>query len=195
MRDKYGVAQDHYCYPDSTTLINLLNIRDSEELDEAEVAFSEYRYNEYLSQVSVLDDFDIKHFKFLHRVLFQDVYQWAGELRDVDISKGSTRFCHCAYIERELIRQLKRIPQLGECPDRRTFIQLTTDIFCEINVIHPFREGNGRATRFFFEELVFVAGYELSWPEISKQKWVEANIQGYVGNLSLLESIFDQAIR
>ncbi|KGK21065.1 hypothetical protein BOO29_12305 [Vibrio navarrensis] len=74
MRDKYGVAQDHYCYPDSTTLINLLNIRDS-------------------------------------------------------------------------------------------------------------------------EELVFVAGYELSWPEISKQKWVEANIQGYVGNLSLLESIFDQAIR
>ncbi|WP_194091713.1 Fic/DOC family protein [Vibrio hibernica] len=194
MRDKYGVAQDHYCYPSSNTLINLLDIRDSEKLDEAEVAFSEHRYIEYSSLVSALEDFDIGHFTHLHWVLFQDVYGWAGEVRDVDISKGNTRFCHCSFIERELIRQLERIPQLREYSDRKEFIRLVADIFCEINIIHPFREGNGRATRFFFEELIFVAGYEVNWPEVSKEKWIEANEQGYLGDVSFLELIFNMAI-
>ncbi|ENM5740058.1 Fic family protein [Vibrio mimicus] len=194
MRDKYGVAQDHYCYPCSNTLINLLDIRDSEKLDEAEVAFSEHRYIEYTSLISGLEDFDIGHFRHLHWVLFQDVYEWAGEVRDVDISKGNTRFCHCSFIERELIKQLERIPQLRECSDHHEFIRLIADIFCEINIIHPFREGNGRATRFFFEELVFVAGYELNWPEVSKEQWIEANEKGYLGDVSFLELIFDMAI-
>ncbi|OEE79396.1 Fic/DOC family protein [Vibrio genomosp. F6] len=194
MRDKYGVAQDHYCYPHTNTLINSLNIHDSEKLDEAEVAFSEHRYIEYSSLVSGLEDFDIEHFRHLHWVLFQDLYGWAGEDRDVDISKGNTRFCHCSFIERELMRQLERIPQLRECSDRIEFIRLVADIFCEINIIHPFREGNGRTTRFFFEELVFVAGYELNWPEISKEQWIEANVQGYLGDVSFLELIFDMAI-
>ncbi|MGR5347288.1 putative adenosine monophosphate-protein transferase Fic [Vibrio mediterranei] len=194
MRDKYGVSQDHYCYPHSNTLINLLDIRDSEKLDEAEVAFSEQRYIEYSSLVSGLEDFDMKHFLHLHWVLFQDVYQWAGEVRDVDISKGNTRFCHCSFIERELIRQLERIPQLLECLNRNEFVRLVADIFCEINIIHPFREGNGRATRFFFEEMVFVAGYELDWPDISKEQWINANQQGYLGDVSFLEHIFNLAI-
>ena len=194
MRDKYGVDQDHYCYPSSNTLINLLDIRDSAGLEEAELAFSEHRYIEYSSHISVLENFDIEHFKHLHWVLFQDVYRWAGEERDVDISKGNTRFCNCVFIERELIRQLERIPQLRECSGRSALIRFVADLFCEINIIHPFREGNGRATRFFFEELVFIAGYELNWPEISKEEWIEANIQGYIGDISFLESIFDMAI-
>ncbi|MDW6001940.1 Fic family protein [Vibrio mangrovi] len=142
----------------------------------------------------------VQYFRHLHWVLFQDVYEWAGKYRDIDISKGDSRFCHCSFIERELIQQLKRIPTLNQCVNRDAFIHLIADIFCEINIIHPFREGegegegNGRATRFFFEELVFVAGYELDWPEISKEKWIEANVHGYHGDLSLLESIFDMAI-
>lgn len=66
---------------------------------------------------------------------------------------------------------------------------------CPFNFLSiSFREGNGRATRFFFEELVFVAGYELNWPEISKEQWIEANVQGYLGDTSFLELIFDMAI-
>ncbi|EGQ8024020.1 Fic/DOC family protein [Vibrio vulnificus] len=194
MRDKYGAEQDHYCYPDSNTLVNLLDIRDSDDLDKAEVAFSELRYIEYSSSVLTLEEMDITHFKHLHWVLFQDVYGWAGEFRDVDISKGSSRFAHCIFIERSLVKELGRIPQLRHCKDRISAVRLIADIFCEINVIHPFREGNGRATRFFFEELVFIAGYDINWPEISKEEWVEANIQGFLGNKSFLESIFDVAI-
>ncbi|EMK3314133.1 Fic family protein [Vibrio vulnificus] len=194
MRDKYGAEQDHYCYPDSNTLVNLLDIRDSDDLDKAEVAFSELRYIEYSSSVLTLEEMDITHFKHLHWVLFQDVYGWAGEFRDVDISKGSSCFAHCVFIERSLVKELGRIPQLRHCKDRISAVRLIADIFCEINVIHPFREGNGRATRFFFEELVFIAGYDINWPEISKEEWVEANIQGFLGNTSFLESIFDAAI-
>ncbi|EOE4687066.1 Fic/DOC family protein [Vibrio vulnificus] len=194
MRDKYGAEQDHYCYPDSNTLVNLLDIRDSDDLDKAEVAFSELRYIEYSSSVLTLEEMDITHFKHLHWVLFQDVYGWAGEFRDVDISKGSSRFAHCVFIERSLVKELGRIPQLRHFKDRISAVRLIADIFCEINVIHPFREGNGRATRFFFEELVFIAGYDINWPEISKEEWVEANIQGFLGNTSFLESIFDAAI-
>ncbi|POC51920.1 cell filamentation protein Fic, partial [Vibrio vulnificus] len=91
-----------YCYPDSNTLVNLLDIRDSDDLDKAEVAFSELRYIEYSSSVLTLEEMDITHFKHLHWVLFQDVYGWAGEFRDVDISKGSSRFAHCVFIERSL---------------------------------------------------------------------------------------------
>ncbi|WP_425628700.1 Fic family protein [Vibrio neptunius] len=86
------------------------------------------------------------------------------------------------------------MPQLRECSNRHEFIQLVADIFCKINIIHPFREGNGRATRFFFEELVFIAGYEINWPEISKEQWIEANEKGYHGDVSFLELIFDMAI-
>ncbi len=110
MRDKYGAAQDHYCYPRSNILINLLDIRDSEKLDEAEVAFSEHQYIEYTSLISGLEDFDIDHFRHLHWVLFQDEYEWTGEARNVDICKGNTRFYHSSFIERELIKQLERIP-------------------------------------------------------------------------------------
>jgi len=194
MRDKYGVSQDPYCYPDSDVLKNLLNLRDADALAEAESQFVRLRYMEYVSNVHVLEDFSLEHFLRLHYVLFQDIYSWAGQLRDVDISKGSTHFCNCQFLDSELAKQLKRLPTLRESEDRETLVALTADIFCEINVIHPFREGNGRATRFFFEELLFVAGYEIEWPQITKDAWTRANIDGFYGDLKSLNTIFNQAI-
>jgi len=84
MRDKYGVSQDPYCYPDSDVLKNLLNLRDADALAEAESQFVRLRYMEYVSNVHVLEDFSLEHFLRLHYVLFQDIYSWAGQLRDVD---------------------------------------------------------------------------------------------------------------
>ena len=92
MRDKYGVIQDSYCYPESDVLINTLNIINHDELAEAELAFTAFRYSEYSSSITSLSEFDLNHFKNLHFHLFQDVYDWAGKIRTVDISKGSTRF-------------------------------------------------------------------------------------------------------
>jgi cell filamentation protein len=61
-----------------------------------------------------------------------------------------------------------------------------------MNIVHPFREGNGRALRLFCEVLAVQAGYELSWQGISKEAWLDANIYGFNENTKLLLVIFDR---
>ncbi|MCG9965832.1 Fic/DOC family protein [Shewanella cutis] len=194
MQGKYGVNQDHYCYEDSDVLINLLNIRDPDELTQAEAEFTLMRYSEYCSDLDELEDFDSNHFLSLHRLLFQDIYEWAGTIRDVDISKANTRFCTCSRVEPELKNAISRIPLIRFCHNKHELVVLIADIFSDLNVVHPFREGNGRTTRFFFEELLHVAGYRIEWPLITKEEWVDANIHGYFGQMHKLEVIFDAAI-
>lgn len=121
------------------------------------------------------------------------MFEWAGEIRTVDISKGSTRFCTCQRIEQEAIIQFSRIPKLINIDSTEELITIIADIFCELNIIHPFREGNGRTQRFFFEELFFFLGLNVEWPDISKDKWIQANIQGYNGDIKPLAQILTDA--
>ena len=115
-------------------------------------------------------------------------------MRDVDISKGRTRFCTWSRIEPEANKLLEKVPSLKNLQTEKELIIGVADLFCEINLLHPFREGNGRVQRLFFEEMLFVLGYDLSWPEISQNQWIEANVAGVNCDLSLLEAIFSQAI-
>ena len=189
MRDKYGVAQDSYCYNSSDVLKNKLNITDYEELSQAELDFSAFRYSEYSSNIKSLEEFNLSHLQYLHWYLFQDVYEWAGEIRTVDISKGNTRFCTCSRVEIESNKQLEKVKLLGNISDNEQLLDLLTDIYCELNIIHPFREGNGRTQRFFFEELLFFLDFPVEWPDISKDEWINANISGYLGDLQPLRRI------
>lgn len=194
MRDKYGVGHDLYCYPNSDVLVNLLNIRDSTLLDEAEAEFTAERYRTYEPSQQTLSDFSFEHLKHLHHHLFQDLFEWAGETRDVDISKGDTRFCTWTRIEPEAIKLFRTIPALADCHSHNEIVDRVADLYCELNLLHPFREGNGRVLRFFFEELLYTLGYDVSWPQISQQDWIDANIAGVNLDLSLLIMIFEQAI-
>ena len=194
MRDKYSVEHDQYCYPDSDVLVNLLDIQDPQELAEAESEFSAERYRTYESRHLSLADFSFEHLQHLHHHLFQDLYEWAGQVREVDISKGSTRFCTCSRIQPEATKLFALIPNLAGLNNENDLITKVADLYCEMNILHPFREGNGRVQRFFFEELLFTLGYELRWPQISKETWIDANIAGYDLNLAPLKAIFSQAI-
>jgi len=194
MHDKYGVNNDPYCYPDSSVLINLLNITDQNILDEAEIEITAERYESYHSKVIDISGFTFNHLKLLHKHLFQDIYPWAGEIRTVDISKGNTRFCTSSRINAEAEKLFERIPNLVGLNSRELLIEDASDIFCELNVLHPFREGNGRVLRFFFEELFFMLGYETIWPDISQEEWLAANIAGVNLNLEPLKTIFNRAI-
>lgn len=194
MRDKYGVAHDKYCYPNSDVLINLLDIRDSDKLAEAETEFTAERYRTYEPSLQSLSDFSFDHLKHLHHHLFQDLYAWAGEPRDVDISKGDTRFCTWTRIVPEANKLFNEIPALANSKNDEDLIEKVADIFCELNILHPFREGNGRVLRFFFEEMLYALGYGIRWPKISQQDWIEANIAGVNVNLRPLKNIFTQAI-
>jgi cell filamentation protein len=194
MRDKYGVAHDKYCYPDSDVLINLLDIRDAEKLVEAEAEFTAERYRTYEPANHSLSDFSFEHLKHLHFHLFQDLYEWAGKPRDVDISKGNTRFCTWTRIEPEADKLFRTIPAFSDYQARTELIENVSDLFCGLNLLHPFREGNGRVLRFFFEEMLFTLGHDVTWPRISQHDWIDANIAGVNLDLSLLNVIFSQAI-
>ena len=167
MRDKYGVTQDKYCYPGTDVLINLLDIRDAELLADAEAEFTAHRYITYESSILNLSDCSFSHLKSLHYHLFQDLYDWAGTLRDVDISKGETRFCTWTRIEPEANKLFRELPALADCKRHNDLIEKVSDLFCELNMLHPFREGNGRVLRFFFEELLFL---QKSLPFLFHQK-------------------------
>jgi len=194
MPDKYGVLHDKYCYPDTDVLINLLNIHDADLLAEAEAEITAVRYQTYLSSVRPLADFTFEHLQFLHIHLFQDLYSWAGQIRDVDLAKGTTRFCTSSRVEAEALKWFKQLPALAHIQSQQQLVEKIADMFCELNLIHPFRDGNGRTQRFFFEELLFALGYDLTWPEISQEDWVYANIAGVELDLSPLILIFQKAI-
>lgn len=92
MRDKYGADQDKYCYSNSDVLINRLNILDSDELEKAEIEFTSYRYLSYKSNVSEIKHLDFNHLKCLHHHLFQDIFEWAGQVREVKATLDSVPF-------------------------------------------------------------------------------------------------------
>jgi cell filamentation protein len=193
MRDKYGVEQDRYCYPDSSVLINLLNIEDASTLEAAELELTQFRISELVPD---FDTFSLDTLRRIHGFLFQDLYQWAGEVRTVDISKGTTRFANVRFIESEahkLFRQLQKEDFLIHLPMPQ-FINRFAHYYSELNVIHPFRDGNGRAQRILFESLAINAGYEIRWQSIQNDEWLEANIAAYHCDLTPLEKLLARVL-
>ncbi len=194
MPDKYGTSQDeHYCYPNSDVLINKLGLTDGEVLEAAEIELTQARIDQYEPN---FDDISLPALRAIHFYLFQDLYDWAGELRMVDISKGNTRFANVSRIEPEadkLFRQLAQESFLIGLP-RAQFVVRLAHYYCEFNVIHPFRDGNGRTQRLMFEVISINAGFEIRWEPIGRAEWVDANIAAYDCRLELLTGLLDRAL-
>lgn len=194
MPDKYGAGGDtQYCYPDSDVLINKLGLTDEASLDAAEVELTQARIEQFEPD---FDNISLSSLRGIHRYLFQDIYEWAGELRTVDISKGSTRFANVSRVEPEadkLFRQLAQENYLVDLP-REQFVARLAHYYCELNVIHPFRDGNGRTQRLLFEVISINAGYLLHWEPISRTEWLDANIAAYNCRLELLVALLDRVL-
>lgn len=193
MSDKYGSGQDPYTYPGSDVLINKLGITHDRQFDHAE---------RQLSELAVLDiefeepPYDLQYWCALHRKLFRDLFDWAGEIRCIDIAKGQTRFCSVPRIEIEankIFMQLSRDNFLQDL-ERPTLIARLAEYYSDLNVIHPFREGNGRSQRLLFEHIIINCGYGVSFEKIGVQEWLTANIAGYHGNTRPLADIFEKSI-
>lgn len=194
MSDKYGTGQDgQYCYPDSDVLINKLGLTDGDALEATEIELTQARIDQYEPD---FDDISLSALRAIHRYLFQDLYDWAGDLRTVDISKGTTRFANVSRIEPEadkLFRQLAQENYLTGLA-REQFVARLAHYYCELNVVHPFRDGNGRAQRLLFEVISINAGFELRWEPIGRDEWGNANIAAYNCRLELLTVLFDRAL-
>ncbi|MBU3995477.1 MAG: Fic family protein [Actinobacteria bacterium] len=111
---------------------------------------------------------DLTELRAIHRHLLSPVYEWAGELRMVDIRKniqGAGYFVPAALIERAagVVAQELREDDFLRGLDRETFIARLAYYYDQLNFIHPFREGNGRAQRLFWDRVARDAGWKLSW--------------------------------
>ncbi len=166
---------DKYCYPNSFTLKNKLNITDPDLLMEAErkiVAVKLFDAKEH----PIKGNFDLSHFLLIHKYLFEDIYEWAGKIRSVNISKGSS-FCQAMYIESSLqniFADLKQERYLKGL-EMHELIQRLAYYLGELNAVHPFREGNGRVQRLFIEYLAEKNGFHLDFSKVSSDEMIDAS--------------------
>lgn len=167
--------QDPYCYPNSRTLKNKLNIHDFDRLWEAERRLVKYREVELLN-AGINGRFNFEHLKRIHAYLFQDIYDWAGEVRMVDIAKGNL-FCRCFAIEAEAERIFGELRQEKYLRNKKAgdFAKRLAYYLAEINALHPFREGNGRTQREFIRQLAYQNGYFLSYAGITQEEMIKAS--------------------
>ena len=189
---------DPYSYPGTNVLKNIPGILDEGALRELEYVQTAARIVE-LRQNPIQGKFDLDHLKAIHAHIFQDMYDWAGQTRTVGISKSSTHFANPAFIEgeaRKLSTGLAKEKNLHGL-EKPQFVDRLAHYYAEWNALHPFREGNGRATREFIGQLAREAGYELNQSRIdnSRDQWNEASRRSFVGDLSQVKQILAEAIQ
>jgi cell filamentation protein len=192
--DKYGVGHDKYCYPNSDVLINKLNIQDTDELDKAERDFTLHA----VTNIEYQDPpYDFEYLRSIHEQLFSLVYTWAGELREVDISKGDTRFCNMNRIEAESnkIFDMLHAQNYFEGLSKEELVNAMAELYADLNMIHPFREGNGRSQRIFFDHLALHNNYIIDWEIVTKEAWLKANIHGVFCDFTPMVQVLTEAIR
>lgn len=194
---KYSADKsDPYLDPDTGILRNLLGLRTQAELDTAESSLSFLRTSQlYGSPVS--GRFNLDHLRAIHKRLFGDLYEWAGQIRHVEITKGTTNFARCLAIEsaaRQLFRGLASEHFLHGM-EADEFSRRAGYYLGEINVLHPFREGNGRTQREFIRELAEQSGYRIDWSAASQNSMVRASIDAYHGNPDTMARLIRQCMQ
>ena len=149
-------------------LENKLGITNSADLAREEEKFSKKRAKE-LFEKDLLKDMEPGKFsslKAIHKYLFQDVYEFAGEMRKVNIAKGNFRFAPLMYLEVAL-KNIDNMPQ-------NDFNQIV-EKYVEMNIAHPFREGNGRSTRIWLDHILKnEIGKVVDWGKVDKEDYLLA---------------------
>jgi cell filamentation protein len=183
----YEATEDPYCYPGTTVLKNRLDLRTQAELDEFEAFITTQRADEPLAAGL----FDETHYRAVHRHLFADVYDWAGEFRSVRIAKGDSMFCYPENIGREMERLFASLQQ-ERCLrdlDGPTFAERAAHFLAELNAIHPFRDGNGRAQLAFMRLLAKQAGHPIDFTRLDPAAMMQAMIASFGGNEAPLADV------
>jgi cell filamentation protein len=149
-----------------------------------------------LDESPVHPSYDLSHLKEIHKRIFGDIYEWAGQIRTVAIAKGAM-FCLPQYIDssaavifrelhdEECLRGLRR----NACVGRLAYY------LGEVNALHPFREGNGRAQRAFFGQLARDAGFTLAWQQLDPVRNVEASAAIMRGDPEPMREMLDALVR
>ncbi len=183
------------CYEGTTCLINKLGIKDEKKLSEIEAQIT-FAKTAMLEANPIEGSFDFEHFKKIHFFLFCDLYDWAGVLRSVDLSKKKTRFLEASQIERVGTLCFSKVSNgFFEGLSFDEFSKRIAVFYHDVNYIHPFREGNGRVQRIFFAQLIRHYGYDIHFSELDTDELMFATILAAQGVSDVLQNFFKEAIK
>lgn len=188
--------KNKYCYPNSDVLINKLNIKNEKSLIKVEMKLTSIRMQELEKNNPIKAEFDFEHLKRIHHYIFQDIYDWAGKERTVEIGKGNL-FCLTTYIPTFAESIFKKY--FNQCyenrNDKEKFIAALAENYGDLNALHPFREGNGRAQREFARELCLVCGYQFDLSCTTHEKMLHASKLSFdIRDNSEFIKIFSEAV-
>lgn len=186
------MTDDPYVYSDTDVLRNVRDIRNGDELEELEARLTFLRGLQ-LAFDPIAGEYDLAHLQAFHRYLFAGLYEWAGELRTVVLAKTDL-FCLPEHIESygaEIFGKLAAEDRLRDL-DRELFIDRLAHYLGDVNALHPFREGNGRAQRSFFAQLAEDAGYRLDWQLVDPQRNVDASVAAMQGDEVPMRNLLDK---
>jgi cell filamentation protein len=183
------------CYEGTTCLINKFGIKDEKELSQMETRITTAKCKEL--EVNPIDgDFGFEHYKAIHKYIFEDLYDWAGLVRTASISKKGTVFTLPESIEpladRIFTGLQKENCYIGYDNDR--YIDSIVDFYCRTNMLHPFREGNGRTQRVFLTQLIRHSGHDINFSTIDTDELMIATIQSANGIVDYLRNLFRESI-
>jgi cell filamentation protein len=189
----YEAIDDPYCYPGTSVLKNLENLRTQVELDKFETIAVGKRFANPLPSGRL----SYAHYRAIHRHLFQDVYAWAGNIRAVRISKGESMFCLPEYIEtkmRQLFEELAGENEFRDL-DADTFATKAAHFMAELNAIHAFREGNGRTQNAFLMLLADQARHPIDTQRLDPPEMMQAMVASFNGDEKPLQALILQLMR
>jgi cell filamentation protein len=185
------VPDDPYTDPVTGVLRNKLGLDAPEELAAAEREITHAALI-LIRESPVRATYDLPHLCAIHQTIFGDIYEWAGQIRTVAIARGSL-FCLPQYIESSSVGIFRALrgENLLRGLERGPFIERLTFYLGEVNAVHPFREGNGRTQRAFFEQLARDAGFTLNWQHLDAARNIEASAAIMRGDAEPMRKMLD----
>lgn len=187
------INADPYVYPGTDVLQNSYDIRDARQLEEIETGITMNAMRIPLGKVEISP----AGYCTIHRHVFQPIYPWAGEYRTCQLGKPFW-FEEPKNIAARMQEQFTRINAENNLKGlkRREFAERAAEHLCELNDIHPFREGNGRTNRLFAQALAAQAGHKLHIEQIDQKAWMEASIAGFHrSDYEPMTRVIEQAFR
>lgn len=190
---------DEYQQPNGV-LRNRLGKTTHEDLKVAEARLTAMR-TATLATSGAYSQQGFERLQAIHRHVFQDVYEWAGQARTTDLGKAAfegdetvTRFTPAAQLEPEARRIFAQAAEQNHFKglDRPTFAERAADHFAAVNTLHPFREGNGRAQVAYISRLAEEAGHPLDFRGVSRERMVSVSIDASRGEPGPMRRMFDE---
>lgn len=189
----YEVENDTiYCYPGTDILKNKLDIEDAAELAAYEAEISNQRAQEPIPE----GDLNYAYYCALHKHLFQDVYDWAGEPRKIRIGKGGNWFCFPENIGAEMTKLFTSLAAQDNFAglSKTEFSKRAAHFLAELNAIHPFREGNGRTQLSFLGILAEQARHPLDFERLEPTEVLNGIVESFTGNEDKLRQVISDLI-